>query len=136
VLYARGVPLTERTDPDPRHQPAVGDICVGVGGARVSVDAVTVTVNGEERVFFAADRQADRIPWTAQQRNMLYAMADDCGMARSDRHEFAEQILRREVSSWAYLTFDEAARLIDAFTGFRVGLHLMSERILRESRGG
>ena len=57
-------------------------------------------------------------PMSRAQRQRLFASARNLGMTDAERVDFAEVILRRDVTTWKDLTFAEAGRLIDAFEGY------------------
>jgi hypothetical protein len=57
-------------------------------------------------------------PMSRAQQQRLFASARNLGMTDAERIDFAEVILRRDVTTWKDLTFVEAGRLIDAFEGY------------------
>lgn len=63
-----------------------------------------------------------------KRRRYLFALAGRYNLTRQERLELAELILRRDVRSWAYLSDQDAARLVDVLEGYALLSHLLSER--------
>lgn len=89
---------------------------------------IVIEMDGERQVLVAAEQAPDKTPITTKQRRLLFAMADECGLSRPERLSFTEQFLDREVTTWAYLTAYDAARLIDAFNGYTYLTHIIEDR--------
>lgn len=66
----------------------------------------------------ATAEQATPEPMSRAQQQRLFASARNLGMTDAERIDFAEVILRRDVTTWKDLTFAEAGRIIDAFEGY------------------
>lgn len=64
----------------------------------------------------------------SKERRKLFVWADSFGFSNHDRILFAEQILRRDVTTWKTLTDDEVLRLLDAFEGAHLVVELLMQR--------
>lgn len=60
-----------------------------------------------------------------RKRRKAHLLAKEIGLTRSDRHELAEQILLRDVTSWTTLEPDDYTRLLDAMSGFQLICRLL-----------
>lgn len=65
---------------------------------------------------------------SAGRRKKLFLYADTFGLTREERIEFSEMLLRRDVESWKTLTDVQVVRLLDAFEGAALLMHLTQER--------
>lgn len=61
-------------------------------------------------------------------RRKLFGYADTFGMTRQERIDLAEMILRRDVTSWKDLNSEQVNRLLDAFEGAALIMHLLQTR--------
>ena len=61
-------------------------------------------------------------------RRKLFAFADQYDLTREERIEFAEYLLRRDVTSWKNLSDAQVCRLLDAFEGAELLMALASLR--------
>lgn len=62
-------------------------------------------------------------------RKKLFHYSDTYTLTREERIEFAEILLRRDITSWNDLTDEQVDRLLDAFEGHALLRHLMDERL-------
>lgn len=65
----------------------------------------------------------------AARRRKLHAFADEYGLSRDERIEFAEYLLRRDITSWNQLTDVQVCRLLDAFEGAELLARLIQMRV-------
>lgn len=63
-----------------------------------------------------------------RKRRKCHLLANELGLTRDERHDFAEWILHRDVTSWQPLEEHDYERLLDALTGFEAIVHLLSSR--------
>lgn len=61
-------------------------------------------------------------------RRKLFAYADTFGMSRQERIDLSEILLRRDITSWQDLTDSQVDRLLDAFEGAALIIHLLETR--------
>lgn len=61
-------------------------------------------------------------------RRKLFAYADTFGMSRQERIDLSEILLRRDITSWQDLTDGQVDRLLDAFEGAALIIHLLKTR--------
>lgn len=62
-------------------------------------------------------------------RRKLFRYASTFGMSRDERIELSEILLRRDITSWHDLTPDQVDRLLDAFEGAALIMHLLETRV-------
>lgn len=60
-----------------------------------------------------------------RKRRKAHLLANEIGLTRTDRHELAEQILLRDITSWTTLEEDDYVRLLDAMSGFQLICRLL-----------
>jgi len=65
---------------------------------------------------------------SAGRRRKLFTYADSFGLTRDERLELSEMLLRRDIASWKDLTDIQVLRMLDAFEGAALLLHLTQER--------
>lgn len=70
----------------------------------------------------------DREDDTEIRRRKLFGYADTFGLERDDRIALAETLLRRDITSWRDLNREQINRLLDAFEGAALIMHLLSTR--------
>lgn len=66
---------------------------------------------------------------TTPQWRKLMKLASALEMTRDERLEFAEYLLRRDVTSWKSLTDAQVERLLDAFEGHHLLNELLAQRV-------
>ena len=59
----------------------------------------------------------------------LFALADDLGLTRDERIEFARTILHRDIVTYRGLEDDQVDRLLDAFEGALLFQELKRQRV-------
>jgi hypothetical protein len=59
----------------------------------------------------------------------LFALADDLGLTRDERIEFARTILHRDIVSYRQLSPDQVNRMLDAFEGALLFQELKRQRV-------
>jgi hypothetical protein len=59
----------------------------------------------------------------------LMALASGLQMTRDERIEFAQYLLRRDITSWKQLTDEQVTRLLDAFEGHYLLNELLAQRV-------
>lgn len=59
----------------------------------------------------------------------LMAQATELKLTREERLEFAEYLLRRDVTSYANLTDEQVLRLLDGFNGHHLLNELLHQRV-------
>ena len=62
-------------------------------------------------------------------RRKLYGYAKTFGMSRDERIELSEILLRRDIKSWDELSPEQVSRLLDAFEGAALIMHLLETRV-------
>ena len=62
------------------------------------------------------------------QRKKLHVLADEIGLSREERLEWATYALRRDITSWSQLDEDQVARMLDQLEGFQLGCNLLLAR--------
>lgn len=62
-------------------------------------------------------------------RRKLFGYAATFGMSRQERIDLAEMMLRRDVTSWKDLNGEQVNRLLDAFEGAALIMHLLATRV-------
>lgn len=62
-------------------------------------------------------------------RRKLFRYAKTFGMSREERLDLSEIILRRDIPSWDDLNSTEVSRLLDAFEGAALIMHLLETRV-------
>jgi hypothetical protein len=68
-----------------------------------------------------------RLTFLESQRR-LWGLASSIGLTRDERIEFAEMVLKRDVSSWSTLDVDEMRKLGDYLHGFELCFALLRQR--------
>ena len=64
----------------------------------------------------------------SKERRKLFVWADSYGFDHEDRIQFAQYMLRRDVTTWKTLTDDEVLRLLDGFEGGHLIVELLIQR--------
>jgi hypothetical protein len=62
------------------------------------------------------------------QRKKLYLLADEIGLTREERIEWASFAMRRDLTSWKQLDEDQVLRMLDQLEGFQLGCNLLLAR--------
>jgi hypothetical protein len=65
---------------------------------------------------------------TPRQRK-LFVLARELNLTEDERHEFAGEILQRDVTSWADLSDEDVERVLDGLHGAQAFIELMRQRI-------
>ena len=58
----------------------------------------------------------------------LYKVAKEIGLRRDERIDFAQILLRRDITSWTQLSDIQERRLLDALEGYELISELLSQR--------
>jgi hypothetical protein len=61
-------------------------------------------------------------------RRKLYLICDEIGLSRSERIEFSQYLLRRDITTWKTLSDAQVGRLLDGLEGFQLVSELLSQR--------
>lgn len=61
-------------------------------------------------------------------RRKAFKIAKDIGLTDDERHELAQYILRRDITTWAGLEAAQLDRLLDAMEGYELITTLMQLR--------
>jgi hypothetical protein len=66
---------------------------------------------------------------TTPQWRKLMSLASALRMTRDERIEFAQFLLRRDITSWKQLNDEQVIRLLDAFEGHHLLNELLAQRV-------
>ena len=64
----------------------------------------------------------------AARRRKLMKVSREQGMTREERLEFAEILLRRDITTWKTLSDDQVWRLLDGLEGYELRCHQVASR--------
>lgn len=61
-------------------------------------------------------------------RRKLFQRAKELGFTPVERIDLAQYLLRRDITSWKQLDEEQVRRLLDAFEGFELIVHILRDR--------
>ncbi len=61
-------------------------------------------------------------------RRKLFLIADEIGLTRTERIEFSQYLLRRDVTTWKGLSDEQVERLLDGHEGYQLITELLAQR--------
>lgn len=67
-------------------------------------------------------------PSSVAKRKKLFVYADAFGMSREERIDLAQNILRRDITTWKSLDDAQVDRMLDALEGAVLIMHLVGSR--------
>jgi hypothetical protein len=70
----------------------------------------------------------------AARRRKLFVLADEIGLSREERIEFARVLLWRDITSWGNLGEQQVDRLLDALEGYIFVTHTFMLRAAPQQR--
>lgn len=70
----------------------------------------------------------DPIEPSESKRRKCYALAKELGLTTQERHDLAQVLLRRDITSWGQLNERQYERVLDALEGFTLVQALFLQR--------